>query len=349
MADVSIPVATSNADVLLDAVSVGTGAGTVIRELVSIGDPVDGFAKAAVSSTFATVTSYALVTRLVAAPANRQAQGLVSSVGNVVSTSVDGTAMSIISLRLTSTQMIAFESSNDGGITWGSTNAYQMPAGTATTSAASSGVYAIPNVMGSDSIRARVASTAGGGSTTANIQCNAGAGIVYVVQPTAASLNVSTVGGVAVISVVPGTAATNLGKAGSSAAAIGDTGVAAMYVRRDAPAFGALVSSNQYVAPSVDRYGRTWVNPSAFQFINVSSATVTTAASSNAYLAGITVNATAATGSVTIYNNSSAAGSVVGTINCSSAVGNFPYGVQCSSGITVSTAGAPDITVRYNY
>ena len=152
---------------------------------------------------------------------------------------------------------------------------------------------------------------------------------------------------ISVTSVAPGSAATSLGKANSSAAAASDVGVAAMYVRRDNPVLGALVSTGQYVTPGTDQYGRAWVNPAAFQFVNVTSAGVVVVASTNAYLAGVTINTPAAGGIVTIYNATSAVGQTVGSINCSTNYADFDYFVQCSTGITVSTAGAPDFTVRY--
>lgn len=61
----------------------------------------------------------------------------------------------------------------------------------------------------------------------------------------------------AISSVVPGTGATNLGKAEDAVAASGDVGVFALAVRRDAPTSSA--AAGDYHEVQVDALGRLWV------------------------------------------------------------------------------------------
>lgn len=77
-------------------------------------------------------------------------------------------------------------------------------------------------------------------------------------------------------------------------------------------------------------------------FVNVSAASSTVIYSGGCVLEWLTVNA--ADGAITVYNNSEASGSTVATL-AGSTVGTFGYGCLCGSGVTVTTAGAADITV----
>lgn len=61
----------------------------------------------------------------------------------------------------------------------------------------------------------------------------------------------------AITSVIPGTGATNLGKAEDAVAASGDTGVAALFVRADTAA--ASGANGDYVWPIVDALGKLWI------------------------------------------------------------------------------------------
>jgi hypothetical protein len=65
------------------------------------------------------------------------------------------------------------------------------------------------------------------------------------------------IGDVDVTSVIPGTAATNLGKAVDSVAGATDTGVAGLYVREDALT-GLTPAAGDYSRGKVDQYGAQW-------------------------------------------------------------------------------------------
>ena len=69
------------------------------------------------------------------------------------------------------------------------------------------------------------------------------------------------IGDVDVTSVVPGTGATNLGKAVDSAAGAADTGVVPLAIRDDALG-GLSEAAGDYVPPRVDANGALWVKPS---------------------------------------------------------------------------------------
>ena len=71
-----------------------------------------------------------------------------------------------------------------------------------------------------------------------------------------------TMTGTTITSQVPGTGATNLGKARDSAVGATDTGVAALLQRRDTPVANAGVSANlDYVHGIVSNYGGLWSTP----------------------------------------------------------------------------------------
>lgn len=76
-------------------------------------------------------------------------------------------------------------------------------------------------------------------------------GVAYVQFSTAQS--------VAVTSVIPGTGATNLGKAEDQAAVSADVGVASLYVARDPLTASTVSATNDYINPVADLAGRAIV------------------------------------------------------------------------------------------
>jgi hypothetical protein len=90
----------------------------------------------------------------------------------------------------------------------------------------------------------------------------AGASLVTVQQATAANLQATatlnqtgTANDVDVVSLVPGTGATNLGKAEDAAAASGDTGLATLGVRNDGGSTQATSANGDYGNFAMDAYG----------------------------------------------------------------------------------------------
>lgn len=93
------------------------------------------------------------------------------------------------------------------------------------------------------------------------LQMNA-TGELKVVQVTAMPAGTNNIGDVDVLSIIPSTGATNLGKARDSAIGATDTGVAILGVRRDAPTAETPVAGD-YVVPQVSANGEQWVGMAA--------------------------------------------------------------------------------------
>lgn len=104
---------------------------------------------------------------------------------------------------------------------------------------------------------AAVGSDTDGDYSTINVNS---AGRVYTSATVDAALPAGTnnIGDVDVLSVVPGTGATALGKAEDAAHTTGDTGVAILAVRRDTAASGAGTDGD-YATINVDSVGAQWV------------------------------------------------------------------------------------------
>jgi hypothetical protein len=87
-------------------------------------------------------------------------------------------------------------------------------------------------------------------------------------------------------------------------------------------------------------------------FVNITTATTTTAKSGAGILHKVCINTYVASGSVTIYNNTAGSGAKIGTIlNPATLVAEGPncavYDAAFSIGLTVVTVGAQDVTVTY--
>lgn len=108
----------------------------------------------------------------------------------------------------------------------------------------------------------------------------AGTGVQRVTIASDSTANIATIGS----SIVPGTAATHLGKAEDAVAASGDTGVMALGVRTDTPATTTNVTGD-YHPLLIDANGALWTHPIQASFrIEVDSAGLTTA--TTAYVSG---------------------------------------------------------------
>lgn len=130
-----------------------------------------------------------------------------------------------------------------------------------TVAATQSGTWNITNVSGTISLPTGAATetTLGAIKTSVELLDNAVAGNELQVD-IVASLPAGTnnIGDVDVLSVIPGTAATNLGKAIDSAVGGTDTGVAALVVRDDV--LSAITPANDdYTVARVSNLGRLWV------------------------------------------------------------------------------------------
>lgn len=171
-----------------------------------------------------------------------------------------------------------------------------------------------------------------------------------------------------VLSVIPGTGATNLGKAVDSVAGATDTGIAALFVRDDSLSTLTPIDGD-YVHGRTNANGALWVDLAGlisgedqtvgvmkveqrFSFTNIATATTTTVKSGSGFFHALVINKAVAASTITMYNNTAGSGATIGTITFGAALLSDPpipafYNVTFSTGLTIVTSGAVDITVAY--
>ena len=176
------------------------------------------------------------------------------------------------------------------------------------------------------------------------------------------SVRLAAASSVAVTSVVPGTGATNLGKAEDAAHTTGDTGVAILAKRTDTAASSAGTDGD-YATVNQDSLGHVWTREGyapgyedntvgvakteqRFSYANITSATTTTVKSGSGFLHAVNVNTTAA-GTITIYDNTAGSGTKIATLKASVGEQTFEFNVSFGTGLTIVTAAASDLTVSY--
>jgi bifunctional ADP-heptose synthase (sugar kinase/adenylyltransferase) len=91
---------------------------------------------------------------------------------------------------------------------------------------------------------------------------------------------------------------------------------------------------------------RTITDDGPYAYANITTATTTTVKTGAGKLAALIINATAAA-AITIYDNTAASGTKIATLKASVAEGSYLYNCQFATGLTIVTAGTPDITVIY--
>lgn len=152
-------------------------------------------------------------------------------------------------------------------------------------------------------------------------------------------------------SVVPGTAATNLGKAEDAAHVSSDTGVLVLAVRADVPNLPTAASTSantDYAAPAVDDHGVVWVRKR--QLVTYSAAY--RLGDATAGQVGLTFTFVANTNKqlVTIYHAASAAKTTklrrVTLTLSAGAAGVFDFELRALSAAVAPTTGNPVITPR---
>lgn len=261
-------------------------------------------------------------------------------INNIIPTTSSATATDVTGFSSGSIQIVStgtagtfiFEGTNDSPTStnfqtipvWNEAVQTGTPITAAITATASAIIYIFP--VNFRYLRVRIVTTITGGSIQAFStikRANFTGSAIQVAQATAANLNVTTNGGtistvtaVGTIntSIVPGVAATHLGKAEDAVAASGDTGVFALGVRRDTLTVSASATGD-YNEIAVDKYGnpiikdqrrhkRTYssafnITPAAlatdlFQLIGSATTTVS--------ITKISITATQTTGSQVIFN-----------------------------------------------
>lgn len=196
------------------------------------------------------------------------------------------------------------------------------------------------------------------GATHVRVRCTAWAAptgtinirLVQTAAPRVQAPNlISNVSAAGVTSVVPGVAATNLGKAEDAAAVTGDTGVAVLGVRNDAQATSTS-GDGDYSQVSVDPRGAVRVNSASFTYSHISTSTTTTVKPGAGELHAISVNTKGTVAStITVFDNTAGSGAVIGVIDSLNLSGAFVLDVAFTTGLTIVTTGtvAPDLTVSY--
>lgn len=179
------------------------------------------------------------------------------------------------------------------------------------------------------------------------------------------------IGKVDLTSVIPGTAATNLGKAEDAVHATGDVGVMILGVRKNT-AIALAGTDGDYIPFIFDTIGALHVNlanliagedltndvlkvEQRFSFANIvlAAPTTTVVKSGAGFLHGITINKSLANGVITIYDNTAGSGTLIGAITkpavlLSDTLQTAIYDVSFATGLTIVTSGAAqDITVSY--
>ncbi len=283
-----------------------------------------------------------------------RATGTITANGQTVG--IDCDAYSIVTLTVNGTYSgltFAFESSPDD-VT------YYSVVGVDSSVLGSSATTATPGTNGTKMYnitlpgvtKFRIRATAFG-TGTANI------GMIATSDPmvfnVTASLGTGTNSIGSINGLIPGTAATQFGKAQDSVVGVTDTGVANLAKRVDTLST-ITPAVNDYALLQVDQQGALWVRSSvtnsvSFTRANITTATTTTPKSGPGALHGIIINKAVASGVITIYDNTAASGAIVGTITFPATLLNNQdslfYDCQITTGITIVTSAAFDLTVLY--
>lgn len=160
--------------------------------------------------------------------------------------------------------------------------------------------------------------------------------------------------------IVPGTGATNLGKAEDAVHTSGDVGIMALGVRKDTAV--ALAADGDYMPSIYDGSGNMWVSlgtkiagedqtndvlkaEQQFTYTNITTQTTTTIKSGAGYLDSFVINTPVASAVWTIYDNTAGSGTKIGTVTLpgtllSSGPITVFYHAKFVTGLTVVTSGA---------
>ena len=189
-------------------------------------------------------------------------------------------------------------------------------------------------------------------STSGTVSCSLQVGLSEQAETT-----VISGGGGAITSIIPGTGATNLGKAEDSAHTSGDTGVAVLTKRTDTPASSASTDGN-YATANTDSTGHLWsrdgfapvyennTTGKALTEENYTNTRVTADGQIKASAGFVRHISFAATGTVTagvitLYDNTAESGTVMwsGTIQVGTAPVTVPIHAEAGTGIYVGYDG----------
>lgn len=165
-----------------------------------------------------------------------------------------------------------------------------------------------------------------------------------------------------ITSVIPGTSATNLGKAEDAATASGDTGVAILerridtlassagtdgdYAFKNQDSLGASYSREVYAPTFEDNAVGVAKVEQRFSYSYISTATTTTIKSGAGFLHTITITEAVAS-TIIVYDNTAGSGTIIASFVASAGVGTYHLNVAFGTGLTIVTAGASKLTTSY--
>jgi hypothetical protein len=196
--------------------------------------------------------------------------GTLSAANDVLELAQPGTATVLIQLIVTGTNTTVFEVNVDQGSspTWVAIDVINVNTGAAVSSATASGIFRA-HVSGAREFRVRSSAWTSGSA-------------VVSMNGSVASA-ASGAGSSSITSVVPGTAATSLGKAEDAAHTSGDTGVMMLGVQQTTQA--PLGANGDYEPPLLDGNGSTRVVAGGYTIV-LNSNTLTRAANTTIYTTG---------------------------------------------------------------
>lgn len=165
-----------------------------------------------------------------------------------------------------------------------------------------------------------------------------------------------------ITSIIPGTGATNLGKAEDAATASGDTGVAILerridtlassagadgdYAFKNQDSIGASYGREVYATTAEDNTVGVFKVEQRFSYSYISSATTTTVKSGAGFLNAITITEAVAS-TIIVYDNTAGSGTIIASFVASAGVGTYHFNVSFGTGLTIVTAGASKLTTSY--
>lgn len=185
------------------------------------------------------------------------------------------------------------------------------------------------------------------------LQMSAGRLWVSAVIDTALPAGTNNIGDVDVLSVVPGTGATNLGKAEDAQHTTGDVGVMALGVRSAAPSDrSAGPTDGDYEPFATNEVGSVWVSPtpsangglSTFHLVSAASTNATVIKNSTGNVYGWYIYNSNASARKVVFHNTASAPTAGASVFFSLVIPpesganvEFTNGIQFSSGIAITT------------
>lgn len=257
------------------------------------------------------------------------------------------------SIQVTSTGTggtFIFEGSNDNTNfqavpVWNQLILTGTPITAAITATASQIIYILP--INFRFLRLRIVTTITGGSIRSFAkfsQSPFSPGIQQIAQSTAANLNVTAAGTVAVsgsTSLTPGTAAANLGKAEDNAHTSADVGVFTLGVQRSGPTLASQGAAGDYSEFAVDDGGAIWVRNRPLTYSRLVADGQVKATAGHLQSITFSPTGTPVAGVITIFDSATETGTVIFSVS-------IPASVFTPFTVTLDVAATTGIFVGFD-